>query len=51
MIDFIAHHAGSIGLVIFFGFFTATACWVYRPNSKESYIAKANIPLKEDTYE
>lgn len=48
MIDFVAAHAGIIGLLFFFTFFTCLLVWIFRPGSKEGYIAKANIPLKED---
>lgn len=48
MIDFIAHHAGIIGLLFFFVFFTGTILWVFRPGSKQDYIAKAHIPLNGD---
>lgn len=48
MIDFISHHAGVIGLLFFFTFFSLMVCWVFRPGSKQDYIAKANIPLKDD---
>lgn len=48
MIDYISHHAGIIGLLFFFIFFTALVFWVFRPGSKAGYLSKANIPLKED---
>ncbi len=48
MISFLSHNAGVIGLLFFFTFFTAMVFWVFRPGAKQDYIAKANIPLKED---
>lgn len=51
MIDWVAHHAGLIGLLFFFLFFTGTAAWVFRPGARDSYMDKARIPLKEDGYE
>lgn len=47
MIDWIAHNAGTVGLVFFFIFFTVMALWTYRPGAKEKYQENANIPLKE----
>jgi cbb3-type cytochrome oxidase subunit 3 len=48
MIDFFAHHAGLIGLLFFFAFFSVTALWVFRPGSKSLYKLSANIPLDGD---
>lgn len=47
MIDWLATHAGLIGLLFFFIFFVLTAIWIYRPGSKQNYQEKALIPLKE----
>ena len=48
MMDFIAHHAGLIGLLFFFTFFIVLLGWLFRPGSSRDYILKANIPLNED---
>lgn len=48
MIDWIAAHAGVIGLLFFFFFFVGVVLWVFRPGSKSGYQAKANIPLNDD---
>lgn len=48
MMDFISENAGLIGLLFFFSYFVATALWVFRPGSKQSYAEKSLIPLKED---
>ncbi|MCB1531151.1 MAG: cbb3-type cytochrome c oxidase subunit 3 [Rhodospirillales bacterium] len=48
MMDWIAHHAGIIGLLFFVGFFTLTVLWVFRPGSSKHYAKTAQIPLKED---
>lgn len=45
---FASEHAGMIGLLFFFIFFTATALWVYRPGKKEHYQHFADIPFKEN---
>jgi len=46
MIDWIAQHAGVLGLLFFFTFFTVMALWVYRPGARSSYQKHASIPLK-----
>lgn len=51
MIDFLADHAGLIGLLFFFIFFCAIALWVMRPGSKQAYKNSASIPFKEDDHE
>lgn len=48
MIDWVASHAGIIGLLFFFFFFVGVVIWVFRPGSKSGYQAKAHIPLNED---
>lgn len=48
MIAWLSEHAGVVGLLFFFTFFSLTALWVYRPGSKAEYAAKAQIPLNED---
>lgn len=47
MTDFLNMHAGTLGLLIFFIFFVVMLAWIFRPGSKDIYIAQANIPLKE----
>ncbi len=47
MIDFISHHAGTIGLVFFFLFFIGVIASIYMPGSKEKFDNYKNIPLKE----
>jgi cbb3-type cytochrome oxidase subunit 3 len=47
MIDWIAAHAGMIGLLFFFTFFVLMAGWVFRPGSKPLYQNNALIPFKE----
>ncbi len=46
--DFVAHNAGTIGLLFFFTFFSGLLIWVFRPGSGNDYKLKAQIPLKED---
>lgn len=47
MMDFMTHHAGTIGLIIFFLFFISMLIWVFRPGTKQAYTNHASIPLKE----
>lgn len=47
MMDWLAAHAGVIGLAFFFTFFILMAGWVYRPGSRKGYQEKAQIPFKE----
>lgn len=47
MIDFLATHAGPIGLVFFFVFFLAVLAWVFRPGSGARFKQYGNIPLKD----
>jgi cbb3-type cytochrome oxidase subunit 3 len=51
MIDWIAAHAGMIGLLFFFGFFVLMAAWVFRPGAKAGYFAQSCIPLKDKDHE
>lgn len=44
----IASHAGLIGLLFFFAFFTGVILYVFRPGTKKQYESTAHIPLKED---
>ncbi len=46
MIDFLSHHAGLIGLLFFFTFFSGVVFWAFRPGSKKLYTTLANIPFK-----
>lgn len=48
MIDFLAKHAGLIGLLFFFSFFCAVTLWVVRPGAKALYKNSASIPFKEN---
>lgn len=48
MIDFLADHAGMIGLLFFFAFFCVVAISTYRPGSKSTYNNFAKIPFKEN---
>ncbi|MCB9987860.1 MAG: cbb3-type cytochrome c oxidase subunit 3 [Rhodospirillales bacterium] len=48
MIDWIAEHAGVIGLLFFVTFFSGVVIWVFRPGSTEQYKADSQIPLKEN---
>ncbi len=48
MIDFIAMHAGMIGLMFFFIFFSCVVLWTLRPSAKEYYEKSALIPLEEN---
>ena len=47
MIDYIADHAGLIGLLFFFTFFVGITIWTYRPGAKHKYKQDAQIPLKD----
>lgn len=47
MISFLAQHAGMIGLLFFFGFFTVMLIWVFRPGAKKVFQDFGDIPLKE----
>lgn len=47
----ISENAGMIGLLFFFSYFIGTALWIFRPGSKQSYIEKSRIPLKEDQHD
>lgn len=47
IMNWILEHAGLIGLLFFFSFFTANLLWVMRPGSKKIYEDNANIPLRE----
>lgn len=47
MIDFIASHAGIIGLVFFVSFFIGVLVWLYRPGAKKDFEKHGNIPLEE----
>lgn len=47
MLDLISRHAGMIGLLFFFGFFTVMGVWVFRPGAKQSFDMNARIPLME----
>lgn len=51
MIDWVAQHAGMIGLLFFFIVFTFISVWVFRPGSRQFYQAQANIPLSEDNHD
>ena len=51
MIDFLAHHAGLIGLLLFFIFFLIIAFWAFRPSKKAELQAHAHIPLKENPHD
>jgi cbb3-type cytochrome oxidase subunit 3 len=44
---FFGVHAGTIGLVFFFGFFLALTAWVFRPGTKVRYQHYAQLPLDE----
>ena len=46
--DWIANHAGQIGLVIFFVFFLGVIYSVCRPGAKAAFDKDAYIPLAED---
>ncbi len=48
MMDFIAHHAGLIGLLFFFTFFCAVSLWTFRPGSKKTYKDFGQIPFQEN---
>ncbi len=47
MMDFISHHAGTIGLVFFFLFFIGVMASLYMPGAKEKFDLYKHIPLKE----
>ena len=47
MIDYISHHAGTIGLIFFFLFFIAVIVSIYLPGTKEKFDFYKQIPLKE----
>jgi cbb3-type cytochrome oxidase subunit 3 len=47
MIDFLATHAGLIGLLFFFTFFMCVAVWIFRPGMARNYQNFALIPLRE----
>ena len=40
--------AGTVGLVMFFGFFVGVLFWIFRPGSKQTYQGAAQIPLHDD---
>lgn len=47
MIDFITHHAGTIGLIFFILFFAGVLVSIYLPGTKEKFEDYRQIPLKE----
>lgn len=51
MLDWLAAHAGMIGLLFFFTFFVLMTGWVFRPGSKQKYQANAYIPLNETDHD
>ena len=51
MIDFLAHNAGLIGLLVFFCFFVAVFAATWRPSKKAELQALALIPLQENENE
>jgi len=51
VLEFLARHAGMIGLIFFFSFFSVMAVWIYRPASKNNYQKNADIPLQETMHE
>lgn len=48
MIDWLAHHAGTIGLLFFVAFFAGVVLFLLRPGAKEYYKEQADIPFKEE---
>ena len=46
-LDFLAAHAGLIGLLFFFVFFVLMTAWTFRPGAKGYYKVNACIPLHE----
>lgn len=48
MMDFVTTHAGLIGLLFFFTFFTVVLLWTFRPGAKKAYSSHARIPLEEN---
>lgn len=51
MIDTLSHHAGLIGLLFFFSFFSAVLIYVLRPGVREHFRQCGNIPLKDGSDE
>lgn len=49
MIDWIAAHAGLIGLLFFFVFFVTMVLWIYRPGAKSRYQKFASIPFEGES--
>lgn len=47
MIDWIAHHAPVMGLLIFLIFFIGAIAWTFRPGAREQYRQHGHIPFKE----
>lgn len=48
MLNYIASHAGTIGLLFFFIFFVVMVAWLFRPGSKEIYKSHGDMPLREE---
>jgi len=48
MIDYVSTHAGLIGLIFFFVFFSAVVLWTFRPSAKDAYEKQGLIPLEEN---
>jgi len=51
MIDFIAAHAGMIGLLFFFSVFMGIAFWAFMPSRKKLIESYKYIPLAEESHE
>jgi cbb3-type cytochrome oxidase subunit 3 len=48
MMEFIATHAGLLGLTVFFFFFVAVTLWTYRPAARKMYRDCGLLPFRED---
>lgn len=48
MMDWVSAHAGLLGLLIFFGFFTVITIWTYRPGARQHYRDQAALMLRDD---
>lgn len=49
MIDWLAQHAGMIGLLLFVTMFLIFAAWAYAPSNKERMKQDAEIPFRENS--
>ncbi|MCB1561972.1 MAG: cbb3-type cytochrome c oxidase subunit 3 [Alphaproteobacteria bacterium] len=51
ILDFLAAHAGVIGIIFFFTFFCLVTLWTFRPGAGAVYRKYAQLPLEEENKE